>query len=205
VQPFDLPAGELLLRPWREDDLDGLDAATQDTEVRRWNDPGSTSRDDVRAMLARRRDWSAGDHAYLAVVAGLDGDLLGSVSLHSIDREQAVKAGFTLEGRLRRPHRYADGKKHDELLWSRPPTTRRPTRSPAAEAGQLYPRPMYGQSPHPGTDPGTAAAYSGTARPAGVGWRRASVMSGRIGSRPVPARTTSRAKACQRSDRRTIE
>jgi RimJ/RimL family protein N-acetyltransferase len=31
----------------------------------------------------------------------------------------AEKAGFTLEGRLRRSYRYGDGLKHDELLWSR--------------------------------------------------------------------------------------
>jgi RimJ/RimL family protein N-acetyltransferase len=31
----------------------------------------------------------------------------------------AAKAGFTLEARLRRSHRYADGVRHDELLWSR--------------------------------------------------------------------------------------
>jgi RimJ/RimL family protein N-acetyltransferase len=31
----------------------------------------------------------------------------------------AAKAGFTLEGRLRRSYRYPDGVRHDELLWSR--------------------------------------------------------------------------------------
>jgi RimJ/RimL family protein N-acetyltransferase len=31
----------------------------------------------------------------------------------------AAKAGFTLEARLRRSHRYGDGVRHDELLWSR--------------------------------------------------------------------------------------
>jgi RimJ/RimL family protein N-acetyltransferase len=31
----------------------------------------------------------------------------------------AEKAGFTLEGRLRRSYRYGDGVKHDELLWAR--------------------------------------------------------------------------------------
>ena len=31
----------------------------------------------------------------------------------------AEKAGFTLEGRLRRSYRYGDGAKHDELLWAR--------------------------------------------------------------------------------------
>jgi RimJ/RimL family protein N-acetyltransferase len=34
-------------------------------------------------------------------------------------RRVAVKAGFSLEGRLRRSHRYGDGVRHDELLWSR--------------------------------------------------------------------------------------
>ena len=170
MEPFDLPVGELLLRPWRDDDVDAVWAATQDPLLRQWNDAGSQSADDVRALLGRRADWSAGDHASFAVVTG-DG-LLGAVSLHSIDRGQgdaeigywtvaaargrgvagravaavcgwafpalqldrielfhavenvasgrvAAKAGFTLEGRLRRSHRYGDGVRHDELLWSR--------------------------------------------------------------------------------------
>jgi RimJ/RimL family protein N-acetyltransferase len=172
VQPFDLPAGDLLLRPWREDDVDAVWTAVQDPALRRWNDTGSGSRADVRIMLDRRRDWSGGDHASFAVVGAFAGELLGSVSLHSIDRASgdaeigywtvasargrgvavravlavcgwgfpalqldrielfhavenvasgrvAAKAGFMLEGRLRRSHRYGDGVKHDELLWSR--------------------------------------------------------------------------------------
>jgi RimJ/RimL family protein N-acetyltransferase len=172
VEPFELPAGDLLLRPWREDDVDAVWAAAQDPELRRWNDTGSASRVDAAERLARRRDWSSGDHASFAVVSASSGELLGSVSLHSIDRDMgdaeigywtvvsargrgvavravravcswafadlrleriqlfhavenaasgrvAAKAGFTLEGRLRRSHRYGDGAKHDELLWSR--------------------------------------------------------------------------------------
>jgi RimJ/RimL family protein N-acetyltransferase len=171
MEPFDLPVGELLLRPWRDDDLDDLETALHDPEVRRWNSPVSIDREDVAAMLARRRDWSTGDHCSWAVVDAR-GELLGSVSLHSVDRDQgeaevgywtvagargrgvavravvavcdwafaelhldrivllhavdnpasgrvAAKAGFTMEGRLRRSHRYGDGAKHDELLWSR--------------------------------------------------------------------------------------
>jgi len=170
VEPFELPVGDLLLRPWREDDVDAVWAAVQDPELRRWNDTGSGSRAEAEARLASRRDWSSGDHASFAVVG--DGELVGSVSLHSIDRDMgdaevgywtvasargrgiatravlavcswafadlgldriqlfhavenaasgrvAAKAGFTLEGRLRRSHRYGDGVKHDELLWAR--------------------------------------------------------------------------------------
>jgi RimJ/RimL family protein N-acetyltransferase len=171
MQPIDLPVGELLLRPWRDDDLDQLATALHDPEVRRWNGPFSLAQEDVAAMLARRRDWSTGDHCSWAVVDARD-RLLGSISLHLIDRDQdgaevgywtvagargrgvavravvavcawafaglhldrivlfhavgnpasgrvAAKAGFTQEGRLRRSHRYGDGVKHDELLWSR--------------------------------------------------------------------------------------
>jgi RimJ/RimL family protein N-acetyltransferase len=171
VEPFVLPVGDLLLRPFRGDDLAAVWAAVQDPDTRRWNAAGTGSVDDVRSFLARRRDWSEGDHASWAVVDAAD-SLLGSVSLHSIDRVQAgaeigywtvpaargrgvaprvvdtacrwafavlpvdrvqlfhaveneasgrvaAKAGFTLEGHLRRSFRYGDGLKHDELLWGR--------------------------------------------------------------------------------------
>ena len=88
-EPFELPAGPLLLRPWRDDDVDAVWAALQDPEIRLWNGVGSGSRDAVAAMLRRRADWSDGDHASWAVVDAATGELLGSVSLHSIDRQQA--------------------------------------------------------------------------------------------------------------------
>jgi RimJ/RimL family protein N-acetyltransferase len=172
IEPVELTAGPLRLRPWREDDLDAYWAALQDPDLRLWNGSGVESRDDLAAMLARRRDWSTGDHASWAVVDATTGELLGSVSVHRIDRTEddaeigywtlpaargrgiagaavdaacrwaftelglerielchaaenpasgrvAEKAGFTLEGRLRRSHRYGDGRRHDELLWAR--------------------------------------------------------------------------------------
>jgi RimJ/RimL family protein N-acetyltransferase len=173
IEPLELPAGPLLLRPWRPDeDVDAVWAALQDADIRLWNGVGSGSPEETAAMLRRRADWSAGDHASWAVVDAAAGALLGSVSLHSIDpvhagasigywtvpaargRTVAVravdaacrwafaavplervelchaventasarvaeKAGFTLEGRLRRSFRYGDGLKHDELIWSR--------------------------------------------------------------------------------------
>jgi RimJ/RimL family protein N-acetyltransferase len=88
IEPFELAAGSLLLRPWRDDDVDDVRAALEDPDIRLWNGTGTGSRDEVVAMLARRRDWSGGDHASWAVVAAATGVLLGSVSLHSIDPVQ---------------------------------------------------------------------------------------------------------------------
>ncbi len=170
VEPVQLTVGELLLRPWREDDLTAVWTARQDPLLRRWNHSGADTPEEVERLLARWADWGEGDHASFAVVSGPV--LLGSVSLHSIDLPQgdaeigywtvaaargrgvaaratvavcswafatleldriqlfhavenpasgrvAAKAGFTLEARLRRSHRYGDGVRHDELLWSR--------------------------------------------------------------------------------------
>ncbi len=171
VSPVELRAGRLTLRPWRPDDVDAVEAALQDPEIRLWNGSGEASRADAATFVAGRGDWSAGDHASWAVVDATD-TVVASVSLHSIDAAQgdaeigywttpaargqgvaavavdaacrwafatlrvdrielchaventgsgrvAEKAGFTLEGRLRRSYRYGDGVKHDELLWAR--------------------------------------------------------------------------------------
>src|ERR671929_1034411 len=89
VDPVELDAGALRLRPWREDDADDVVAAMQDPVMRLWNGLPATTRPDALAFLRRRGDWSAGDHASWAVTDAATGALLGSVSLHSIDRAQA--------------------------------------------------------------------------------------------------------------------
>jgi RimJ/RimL family protein N-acetyltransferase len=172
IGPVQLTAGDLLLRPWRADDADGYWSALESPGGRLWHGSTLGSRADVAATLARRGDWSTGDHASWCVVDGPGGTLLGSLSLHRIDRDDrdaeigywtapaargrgiavraveaavrwaftglgmqrvhlfhavenaasarvAAKAGFTPEGRLRRSHRYDDGRWHDELLWAR--------------------------------------------------------------------------------------
>ena len=86
IEPVQLTAGPLLLRPWRPDDVDAVWAALQDPETRLWNGGGVLTRDDAAALVARRADWSSGDHASWAV-ADRDG-VLASVSLHSIDPVQ---------------------------------------------------------------------------------------------------------------------
>ena len=50
---------------------------------------------------------------------GLDRVQLFHAVENTASARVAAKAGFTLEGRLRRSYRYPDGVKHDELLWGR--------------------------------------------------------------------------------------
>lgn len=172
MEPVELEVGALRLRPWQEDDADAVVAAMQDPVMQLWNGLPASTRPDALAFLRRRGDWRTGDHASWAVTDTGTGALLGSVSLHSIDRAQgnaqvgywtvpaargrsvaaravdaacrwvfavvalervelchavenaasgrvAEKAGFVLEGRLRRSYRYGDGARHDELIWSR--------------------------------------------------------------------------------------
>jgi RimJ/RimL family protein N-acetyltransferase len=88
LHPVELTAGPVLLRRWRPDDVDAVWAALQDPETRLWNGGGVTSRADAAGLVARRADWSSGDHASWAVVDA-EGGVLGSVSVHSIDPVQS--------------------------------------------------------------------------------------------------------------------
>jgi len=87
IEPVEIHAGELLLRRWRTDDVDAYWTALQSPGGLLWHGSTLGSRDDLAATLARRRDWTIGDHASWALVDGAE--LLGSLSIHRIDRDQA--------------------------------------------------------------------------------------------------------------------
>ena len=87
LEPVELTAGDLLLRPWREDDVDAYWLALESPGGRLWHGSTTTTRADVAALLARRADWTTGDHASWCVT-GPAGQLLGSLSLHRIDLDQ---------------------------------------------------------------------------------------------------------------------
>ncbi|MEU4675382.1 GNAT family N-acetyltransferase [Micromonospora sp. NPDC023737] len=80
----------LVLRPWVEADAPAVQAALSDPDIARWN-PQGWPVDEERTLnwLRRRADWSAGDHASLAVADATDGTLLGSVSLYDIHDDEA--------------------------------------------------------------------------------------------------------------------
>ncbi|MET0694024.1 MAG: GNAT family protein [Propionibacteriaceae bacterium] len=88
----------LLLRAFAETDLSALLEAFADPAVQNWN-PGPDGNDPeaaARDWMTGRNDWSAGSHASWALAAA-DGLLLGSVSLHKIDLDQAdAEIGYWL-------------------------------------------------------------------------------------------------------------
>lgn len=69
-------------------DVGAVLEALTDPDVTLWNGSKVRGREDAADWVARRADWSEGDHVSLAVVEALTGELVGSVSLHQIDREQ---------------------------------------------------------------------------------------------------------------------
>ena len=85
----EITAGAVHLRPWRDSDGDEIAAAITDPEILQWNwfaGEGDTEAI-ARSWLRSRADWSDGKHASFATTDSTTGELLGGVSLHSLDLE----------------------------------------------------------------------------------------------------------------------
>lgn len=90
------PADHLVLRAYEVDDLPDLQAAFADPLVRAWNPGPAEGGQAVVEWMSERNDWSTESHASWAL-GGADGRLLGAVSLHRIDHEQAdAEVGYWL-------------------------------------------------------------------------------------------------------------
>jgi RimJ/RimL family protein N-acetyltransferase len=90
IEPVEIAAGRLQLRLPSEADAADVLAMLADPEVALWNPgPEGLDIDAARAWARRGADWSGGDHATFAVHDATSGRLLGNVSLHQIDHEQA--------------------------------------------------------------------------------------------------------------------
>jgi ribosomal-protein-alanine N-acetyltransferase len=85
--PVRVEADDLILREFQRADREDLLAAFADEDIARWN-PGPTGPDAVGDFMAGRNDWSAGSHASWAVADASD-RLVGAVSVHKIDGDQA--------------------------------------------------------------------------------------------------------------------
>lgn len=77
----------MLLREFAPRDTNDLLAAFADEEIARWN-PGPAGPDAATEFMTTRNDWSGASHASWSVVDASD-RLVGSVSVHQIDADQA--------------------------------------------------------------------------------------------------------------------
>lgn len=90
IPHVEIDAGGLHLRPPTAQDTADAALMLRDPDVRRWNaGPADLDLGQVRDWCARGADWSGGDHATFTVFDRDSGRLVGNVSLHRIDREQA--------------------------------------------------------------------------------------------------------------------
>jgi RimJ/RimL family protein N-acetyltransferase len=92
--------------------LHSIDRAQADAEVGYWTVPAARGRGVAPVAVDAACRW-----AYARL--GVDRVELCHAVENAASARVAEKAGFTLEGRLRRSYRYGDGRKHDELLWAR--------------------------------------------------------------------------------------
>jgi RimJ/RimL family protein N-acetyltransferase len=90
---------QILLRPWRETDLDAFRLACDDSEITRWAGlPAHLNEADARECLdARVNGWKTGNRADFAITNAFDGRFLGAINLRGIDRQRGLaEVGFWL-------------------------------------------------------------------------------------------------------------
>jgi len=103
LEPCEVPAGELLLRPWTLADTPEIAEAAVDPEIIRWNRVGLPT---PKEWCAKRADWSTGDHASWAVVSPNNRSrVMAAVSLHHLDLEQQnSEVGYWVGAEFRGRH-----------------------------------------------------------------------------------------------------
>lgn len=90
IDPVELRAGDWLVRPPRPEEAADAFTLVRDPDVAQWNPvPSVLDETGARRWLVSGADWSSGNHASFSVVEAAGGRLVGSVSLHRIDREQS--------------------------------------------------------------------------------------------------------------------
>lgn len=82
MEPTEITAGRLHLRPWQPDDLPALETALADPEVQRWTTLRPAGAAELIATSAAT--WEAGSKAELAVLDATTAELLAGVDLHAL-------------------------------------------------------------------------------------------------------------------------
>ncbi|MBL7490912.1 GNAT family N-acetyltransferase [Frankia sp. AgB1.9] len=103
LEPVEITAGSLHLRPWRPQDADDVFTACQDPDIQRWTMvPSPYTQADAVTFVERVAPigWATGTAAQLAVVDATTGGLLASISLQDMrdaDGILGVAPGGTAE------------------------------------------------------------------------------------------------------------
>ncbi|WP_377576923.1 GNAT family N-acetyltransferase [Micromonospora sonneratiae] len=98
MEPVEISAPGLLLRPWRATDAPEVMLALREAAIAQWNPlPGVVDLEAARAWVRRRADWSSLEHVSLAIANPTTDALLGSLSLHQICGENAAIGYWTVE------------------------------------------------------------------------------------------------------------
>lgn len=98
MEPIEITAGRLHLRPFAESDIDAVYASCQDPEIQRWIPvPVPYERSDAEEHVTRNTadGWRAGDGSSFAVTDSVTGALLASIGLARFDpRARVAEVGF---------------------------------------------------------------------------------------------------------------
>ena len=95
IEPVELAAGELLLRPFQSGDADAVFAACQDPEIQRWTTvPVPYTRADAEEFVAGCRErWASGMPSF-AVVEAVTRTLLGSIGVVEFTEDGDAEIGY---------------------------------------------------------------------------------------------------------------
>ncbi|GHK05625.1 acetyltransferase [Streptomyces sp. Y2F8-2] len=85
-QPVFQLAGNVELRPWRQDDAQTLVDASLDPDIQQWNRPGrDVSQEDARAQIARWHERWTSEQAAIWAIARLGERAMGLIGWGDID------------------------------------------------------------------------------------------------------------------------
>lgn len=97
VEPVEITAGALHLRPWQPDDAEAVYLACQDAEIQRWTlVPVPYGRVDAEQYVTRSAPeaWAKGTGAPFAVLDATTGQVLASVGLVKLRESGLAEIGY---------------------------------------------------------------------------------------------------------------
>jgi RimJ/RimL family protein N-acetyltransferase len=95
MEPVELSDGDLLLRPWRPEDVEAVFEECQDPEIQRWTTvPSPYTRADAEEFIGASPDrWAAGTPSFACVDTRTDA-LVGSIGVVEVGEDGDIEIGY---------------------------------------------------------------------------------------------------------------